>query len=579
MLTAASLYRRALKENRAAYIFGTLTLLTCSLSEVLMPKFVQWCIDVIGGKESTIPAALRSDTPVAALHNIVILMAIAMVIGFFGRIGWRQLLARQTHLVGRRLKVDFWDALRWLPVQKFQEWSLGDLMNRATGDWNVVRSIHGFTIVLTLDLVFFTVLAVGSMFLIDVEMTVACLAVFPFLPRIITKIARKEHDLHAVAQDKLGVLSDKISQAISTIRMQRATHSDDLWQRGLATEARDYADKRFEVVKTGWRIFPLGAIPTLIAYGVLLVWGVQKIKAGQLSIGEFVALQSYVLMLQGPLFDMGDCIAEWQTGFASFKRIVDVLREKVTGDTYSSRPALPVAGYRGALLEVRHLDFKYAGNERKILSDVVLSIEAGARVGILGAIGSGKSTLMSLAAGMLDPKPGTIFLCGVDLLEANRQFVTETVAVVPQKSFLFAGTIRFNLMLDQEYSDEYLWQILESVCLADDVRGFVDGLDTWIGEWGINLSGGQKQRLALARALIRKKPLLLLDDCLSAVDAGTEEKILTNLDRDLSGLTVIWVAHRMSTLKKCSKIYAVEAGHLTMLSRSELEGRHGDKAE
>src|SRR5690606_17365070 len=110
--------------------------------------------------------------------------------------------------------------------------------------------------------------------------------------------------------NKLGDLSDKISQALSTIRMQRATNSGQLWQKGLAGEARDYANKRFEVVKTGWRIFPLGAFPTLVAYGVLLVWGVHKIQLGTLTIGEFVALQSYVLMLQGPLFDMGDCIAE-----------------------------------------------------------------------------------------------------------------------------------------------------------------------------------------------------------------------------------------------------------------------------
>lgn len=571
MLTAASLYRRALKESRAAYIFGTLTLLTCSVTEILMPKFVQWCVDLLGGNMKAIPAALHGVLPVDALHKIVILMAMAMFVGFLGRIGWRQLLARQTHVVGYRLKVDFWDALRWLPLQNFQKWSLGDLMNRATGDWNVTRAIHGFTIVMTLDLIFFTVLAVISMFVIDVEMTIACLAVFPFLPRVITKIARKEHDLHAVAQDKLGILSDKIAQALGTIRMQRATNSERVWQRGLAFDARDYADKRFEVVKTGWRIFPLGAIPTLLAYGILLLWGVHKIRSGQLSIGEFVALQSYVLMLQGPLFDMGDCISEWQTGFASFKRIIEILREKITGDKFSSRAMLPVSGFAGPLLQVRDLDFAYAGSDRQVLSGVCLTVEAGARVGILGPIGSGKSTLVSLASGLLDPVAGTIFLQGVDLLEANRQFITETVAVVPQKSFLFAGSIRFNLMLDQDYSDEFLWQILDSVCLAEDVRGFVDGLDTWIGEWGINLSGGQKQRLALARALTRKKPLLLLDDCLSAVDAVTEERILTNLDRDLRGLTVIWIAHRMSTLKKCNRIYGMDAGRLKELNRNDPE--------
>jgi ATP-binding cassette subfamily B multidrug efflux pump len=575
MLTAASLYRKALFESKGVYLFGTFTLLVTSITEVMMPKFVQWSIDLIGGKTASLPTALQDVSAIKSLHNIVILMACAMFIGFLGRIGWRQLLARQTHLVGRRIKIDFWDALCRLPVREFQRWSLGDLMNRATGDWNVTRSIHGFTIVLTQDLIFFTILAIISMFMIDIQMTLACLIVFPFLPRVITRIARKEHDLHAVAQNKLGDLSDKISQALSTIRMQRATNSGQLWQKALAGEARDYANKRFEVVKTGWRIFPLGAFPTLVAYGVLLVWGVQKIQSGALTIGEFVALQSYVLMLQGPLFDMGDCIAEWQTGFASFKRIVEVLRLKTLGDQFNARSKVAQPSFLGPLLVIKNLDFFFPESERKILSDINLTISAGARVGILGPIGSGKSTLMSLVAGLIDPPPGSMFLHGVDLVTAKREFVTEQVAVVPQKSFLFAGSIRFNLVLDQEYSDDLLWEILKIVCLDQDIRLLKDGLDTWIGEWGINLSGGQKQRLALARAIIRKKPLLLLDDCLSAVDAVTEEKILSNLDEELQGLTVIWVAHRMSTLKKCSQVYGLEAGQMTVLLSAAGEDADG----
>lgn len=562
MLSAGSLYLDSLRKNRGVYLLGTMTLLITSVTEVLMPKFVQWGIDLISGRVDDLPAMFRAATPVGGLQRISVALGIAIFIGLLGRIGWRQLLARRTHVVGRDLKIRFWEALCWLPVRDIQRWSLGDLMNRATGDWNSTRAIHGFTIVLTLDLIFFTVLAVTSMFLIDVQMTVACLLVFPFLPRVITRIARKEYDLHAVAQDRLGILSDRIAQALGTIRMQRATKSESIWQRGLASEARLYADHRFDVVRTGWKIFPLGATPTLIAYAVLLFWGVAKIQAGTLSIGEFVALQSYVLMLQGPLFDMGDCIAEWQTGFASFKRIAEVLSVRAKGEAYQSRSQLPRSDFQGPLLEARDLTFQYPDQDRLILSQVFLEIYSGDRIGVLGPIGSGKSTLMSLFAGLLDPREGQLFMRGVDLLHAERDFVTSTVSVVPQKSFLFAGTIRFNLSLNYEYSDEELWRVLEAVCLAADIRNLKNGLDTWIGEWGVTLSGGQKQRLALARALIREKPIYLLDDCLSAVDAGIEEKILENLDSMLAGSTVIWVAHRMSTLKKCTRIFRMEGGHL-----------------
>src|SRR5690606_8305168 len=136
------------------------------------------------------------------------------------------------------------------------------------------------------------------------------------------------------------------------------------------------------------------------------------------------------------------------------------------------------------------------------------------------------------------------------------------VTMVPQRSFLFAGSIRMNLVLDGTFSDEELWEVLELTRLAKDVRGFQEGLDTWIGEWGITLSGGQKQRLALARALLRPRRIFLLDDCLSAVDAVTEEEILSGMTQRLGTVSVVWVAHRLSTLKACARIFALDGGRL-----------------
>jgi ATP-binding cassette subfamily B protein len=147
--------------------------------------------------------------------------------------------------------------------------------------------------------------------------------------------------------------------------------------------------------------------------------------------------------------------------------------------------------------------------------------------------------------------------------------------MVPQRAFLFAGSIRYNLQLDQEFSEAELWSVLSLVRLDADVRRFPGGLDTWVGEWGINLSGGQKQRLALARALLRERSMILLDDCLSAVDAVTEEEILRGLRDRLRGTTVIWVAHRMSTLKLCDQVYQLDGGELSPFDLTNAADQNG----
>ena len=553
--SAKKFYQRSLTEHWLWYPLGFVSLFVTNVTEVLTPKFIQWALDTVA---STGDIASR----VQRLDHLAIGFAAALLIGAVGRFGWRQSLARQTHVAGRDLKLRLWDVLRYLPLPMFQRYPLGDLMNRATGDWSASRQIHGFTLVTTFDLVFFTMLAVASMLMIDAEMALFCLVVFPFLPRVILRLARIERDQHRYAQEKLGSLSEHISQALIAIRLARATASDRIWEQALDREAREYADRRFEVAKTGWKIFPLGAIPTLIAYAVLLIWGVRKIESGSLTVGEFVALQSYVLMLQAPLFELGEIIAEWQRGFASLGRLVEIFDLKRLGDRQLSRQATPAIASAQSLVQVVNLHFAYPEVE-PVLRGLDLDVRIGETVGIAGPIGAGKSTLLRLIAGLIDPPSHAILLAGQDIREISRTWLAQQVTMVPQRAFLFAGSIRYNLQLDGEFSDDALWAVLRLVHLEDDIRKFEGGLEATVGEWGVNLSGGQKQRLALARALLRKRRLLLLDDCLSAVDAVTEEAILEALRAQLGGeRAIIWVAHRTSTLRLCDRVYRLEGGVL-----------------
>ena len=492
--TAGKLYLGTLRRHWLPYATGIIALFSCSISEVMIPKFVQWALDLIGGRMALLPGWIGAERSVATLNMLILSLLLVLLLGLLGRFGWRQLLARQTHVSGRDLKVHFWQVLRHLPLATFHEYSLGDLMNRATGDWNATRAIHGFTLVQSLDLIFFSVLSIACMIAIDWKLALTCLVILPFLPRTILKLARRERDQHAVAQDKLGELSDAVTQSLSTIRLQRATHSEALWEERLHREAREYSERRFAVVKTGWKIYPLAALPTLGAYAVLLYWGVHLVQIGQLSIGQFVAMQSYVLMLQGPLADMGDCIAEWQRGFASFGRMVEIFNLQALAERFLGKNALPED--QSPRLSVNHLTFSYGDQSRHVLKDVTLHVAPGEHIGIFGPIGAGKSTLLAVSAGLVEVAPGFVSLAGVDVHDLDRTWLAKHVTMVPQRAFLFAGSIRYNLELDQDFSEAELWRVLSLVRLEEDVRSFPGGLDTWVGEWGINLSGGQKQRFS-----------------------------------------------------------------------------------
>ena len=532
------------------YLAGTVSLLVTTCTEVLIPKFIQWSVDLLTNSAKGIPLVFTKDEPSDSLNFMMLCFLTTLLIGWLGRVGWRQLLARRTHFAGHQLKTEFWDSLKHQPLSFLHRYSLGDLMNRATGDWNKSRFIHGFTMVLTFDVVFFTVLSLVSMLMIDVTLTIASLIITPFLPRLIIKLSKQEYHQHQVAQQSLSNLSDTISQAINTIRLQRSTATEKVWEKTLGDRARNYAQEQFQVLKIGWKIFILGALPTLIAYGVLFTFGIYKFKSGEISIGEFLALQSYVLLLQSPLFELGSVISEWQTGFASFSRVHEIFNLKQEPFTTD----LNQASGNNTAFEVIDLNFSYDNNP-PCLRNITISINRGDKVGLTGVIGSGKSTFINILSGLQDGYEGKVEIFGHDSKGLGRDWICEKITVVPQKPFLFAGSIRHNLALGNSLSEEKIIETLKMVRLWDDVNDMPDGIDTWIGEWGINLSGGQKQRLAIARSLLKDTEILVLDDSLSAVDSVTEEHILQQLNSVFKHKTIIWTAHRMSTLQLCDSVY------------------------
>ncbi len=545
----AKIWLRHIRRFGWIYAFGALSVIGTNITESVVPKIVQHAIDGVS----------KGDLDVARL---VAFFALVLVVQAVCRVLWRVTLGRQTHEVSAKMRSLLWNRVRFLPKERLEtDLSPGEIMNVAAGDAQTARFIFGFTLVGTIDFIFLIIFNLFFMLTIDVELTMWALVVVPVLPVIMDRLARKESRQHDEAQSSLSNLTDLATQAVGSVRLQRLTRTSAFWIGRLTESARDYRNKRFEVQKTALSFIPVTGVAPLLSLAVLIVLGSRKVLAGEMTIGAFVAMQSYVLLIQGPLIELGTIISEWQRSFTSFRRVADLWHAAEapllrTGGEATAKATDPV-------YEVRDLRFAYPGRERPVIEGLSFRIESGERVGIMGPIGAGKSTLLQILAGLERGYEGRVDLRGREIREYAHAHLRSVIKVVPQKTFLFADTIRANLSLDREMSDEEIWHYLDIAGISEDARGFPKGLDTPLGEWGLNLSGGQKQRLTIARALAAKPEVLLLDDCLSAVDTVTEERILRNLDRELKHCTLLWVAHRDSTLRYCHRLIRLEGVEAT----------------
>ncbi len=539
---------RHIKDLKWVYGFGWFSVLLTTLAEVGVPQIVKRAVDILGDSSLT-SVDVKEEKFIYFLYILVGLFFLQ----FLGRIGWRIWIAQQAHHVGAKMKSILWDRSRFLSRKKLdQEYRPGDLMNIATGDVNIGRFIYSFTLVMTSDMIFLMVLTLVSMFLISPKLTWWTLGTLSLLPFLLHRLAKIQGRLHDKAQTSLSDLSDLSAQTVSTIRLQRLTQTSEFWKSKLFESARNYMFQRRDVIYTDLKFIPLTGLTPIVSYSILLIIGIRDVQLGLLSVGSFVAMQSYIFLLQVPLTELGSIVAEWQRALTSLRRMQNVFNEE-------EAPQLRNGGHSNKIetstvFEVNHLGYCLPDSNIELFDDLSFKIKDGERLGILGPVGAGKSTLLNLIGGLERDFSGEILLWGQPIQNYSHQFLRANISMVPQRPFLFADTIRNNICMDQPLSDSDIWRLLELADVAQDVRGFENMLDTKIGEWGVTLSGGQKQRLTLARALARKPKILLLDDCLSAVDTVTEEKILKSIDQKLKETTLVWVAHRKSTLKYCDHI-------------------------
>lgn len=534
--------------RKPIYLVGVLTVVVCNISQVYFASAMGHVVDFFS--DNKIPAWLVQETKTDTFIFLFITILLAKVFLTLGRVGWRLTLGRQTHFAAGQMKERIWENAKYFSSEDLiEKYPKGVLMNAANSDVNQARFIFGFTLIGLIDVIFLGIFTLVAMFQISFSLTMASLLMLSFTPLAIKKLSKLEAQRYETSQEYLSSFNDLSSQAVGTVKLQKLGQTAKFWFRRLYKSAEDFRQKRLLAQHTSLKYIPYVGMTSILSYVVLFSLGVYLNIQGELSVGEFVAMQGLIFLLQDPLVELGYIISEWRKSGTSLERLEQIYKNPKE-DYLLQEKGDGVQGQ--SVFSVRDLNFSYGSNQ--ILKDIDLEVNLGDRIGITGQIGTGKSTLLNILCGLERKYTGDVKFFSKDFSHYSHDDLRRTITCVHQKPFLFADSIRANVAMDKELSDEKIWYYLELAGLGPDVLDFDEGLNTQLGEWGINLSGGQKQRLTLARALAREPQVLLLDDGLSAVDTVTEEKILNNLNKKLSKTTIIWVAHRKSTLKYCDRI-------------------------
>ena len=472
-------------------------------------------------------------------------------------------LIRQTLIVMSRhieyeMKNEIYAHYQTLPLSFYRKQNTGDLMARISEDVSKVRMYVGPSMMYGFNLI--TVFALVIYYMAQVNVTLMWYVLLP-LPILSLSIyyvnsivMKKSEEIQA----GLSSISTLAQEAFSGIRVLKSFVRENHSGQQFASASANYRKKSLDLVKVDSLFTPL--ISLLVGFSTLLVVyiGSKEVMAGEITVGNITEFIMYVFMLTWPVTALGWTSSQIQRAAASQKRINEFLQAKSELEI-GQQISKPISGN----WVFKNVSFTYPGSEREILNRLSFEIESGESVALLGTTGSGKSSLAQLLARFYDPSSGDILLDGVSLKDWDIKHVRQSLAYVPQDVFLFSTTIAENISFGQDgMSNEQIMHAAKMADVYENIVEFPDQFETILGERGVTLSGGQKQRVSIARALAKNPTMLILDDCLSAVDTHTEHKILNNLKKIMVGKTSLIISHRVSSAKLAKRIMVLQDGQI-----------------
>ena len=537
-------------KNKYRYLAGVLCLLLVDVLQLVLPWLLGRLTDYLKAGSLTTEAILT--------YSLVIVLMAAGIASF--RFLWRYLILGVSKRIEADLRERFYLHLQKLGVSWYSTHKTGDLMAHATNDIGNITTAAGMGIIISVDSVLIPIVALIMMVSSGgLKLTLASFAPLLLLLAFLGFFMSQMQSRITKMQESFSDMTETARENFSGIRVVKSFVQEvrEISKFEGANSHNRQMNLRF--VRLMSMMFPTIMTISSLAFAIGLWFGGALVINGQMTLGGFVAFNSYLGMLVWPISAIGWVMNMFQRGSVSLQRINAIMDEKP--EIEDSADTSSISSIEG-VIEFRNLTFTYPGSDRPVLKNISLKLERGKTLAIVGRTGSGKSTLISLLPRLYNVPEGTLAIDGVDINSIPLSMLRGSIACVPQETFLFSSTIRNNIDFFSSNSDEAIIDAAKTAMIYDNIMDFPDGFETLVGERGVTLSGGQKQRVAIARAVHRAPSILILDDCLSAVDTRTEEALLKGLKQLMKQRTSIIVSHRISTIKDADEIIVLRDGEI-----------------
>lgn len=541
---------------RRSLLIGSIFILIANLFALYPAEFVRKAFDYVNNNRIAGTEA-SSEIYYNLLKYSGLIISFALLKGIF------MFFMRQTIIVMSRriefdLKNEIYQQYQNLSISFYKKNKTGDLMNRISEDVSRVRMYLGPALMYAINISILFYLVISKMLSISSILTVYVLIPLPILALLIYFVSTSINKRSEKVQEQLSQITTITQETFSGIKIIKSFRNERSSLDIFLDSCKNYTKKQIKLVKIEAVFYPL--IVTMIGMSTIFtiyIGGSESFK-GNITTGNIAEFIIYVNMLAWPVASVGWITSIIQRAAASQKRINNFLLLQPEIINYCQHKTI-IEGD----INFENVSFTYDDTKIKALDDISFSIKEGSTLGIFGKTGSGKSTIANLLCRLNDPNEGVIRFNTADLKDLNLSNLRSSIGYVPQDGYLFSGTISENISFSSNTIDEdKIIKAAKNAEIIDEINIFSDGFNTVIGERGVKLSGGQRQRLAIARTFYKKPKISIYDDCLSAIDANKEQKILRNLKNESEGQTSVIISHRISTLKKCDYIIVLEKGKI-----------------
>ncbi|MCL1981362.1 MAG: ABC transporter transmembrane domain-containing protein [Proteobacteria bacterium] len=529
--------------------FGFLALVAVDFLQLIIPWFVKSAVDGL---------AAQTATEARLIELSLYVLAVAVVVAGL-RFVWRYLIIGFSRILEKKLRDQLFGHLVRMDQPFFERWTIGDLMAHASNDLATVQMACGMGLVAAVDSLVMSAAALGFMLAINIKLTLIALLPMPVLIVCTRVLSGRLHHRFNLVQEQFSLLTEFSRATLISIRLIKAYTLERFQEERFRSLGETYVRSNLKVAAIQGLLFPIATLVGNVGMLLLLYYGGGLVIDGQISIGAFVAFISYLYMLIWPMMAVGWVANLAQRGITSLRRIHHLLAQRPVVETGRF---MPLPQNLPAIYACRALSFTYPSATRPALAGLELTIGPGL-VGMTGRTGSGKSTLAKLLLRMYPVADDMLFFKGIDVNRLGQADIRAHIAYVGQEPVVFADTVAANIALGCPGATmEEIEAAARAAAIDADISGFTEGYQTMIGERGVTLSGGQRQRLALARALLCDRPVLVIDDALSAIDVETEQLVLHGLLERLRGKSVLLISHRINVLRHADRIVILDAGRI-----------------